>query len=96
MGAISGTVKDSRSKAPLSEAIVTLTSTMLKVQKMALTDSTGMYHISNLPAGIYSISFEMEGYHKFMQDSVVLQDGMSLGVSFQMAKERTPKRRITN
>lgn len=88
---ISGTVKDAHSKSPLNEAVVTLSSTALQGQKFALTDSTGMYRISNLPPGIYSISFEMEGYEKFVQDSIRLQEGMSLGVSFQMARERKGK-----
>lgn len=88
---ISGIVKDARSKLPLNEAVITLSSTALEGQKFALTDSTGMYRISNLPAGTYTISFEMEGYEKFTQEDIKLQEGMSLGVSFQMARERRGK-----
>ena len=90
-GIISGVVKDARSKSPLNEAVVTLTSNAFKGQKFALTDSTGMYKVSNLPAGYYTVAFEMEGYEKFVQDSIKLQEGMSLGVSFQMARERKVK-----
>lgn len=89
---ISGVVKDARTKSPLNEAVVTLSSNAFKGQKFALTDSTGMYKVGNLPAGYYTISFEMEGYEKFVQDSIKLQEGMSLGVSFQMARERKGKR----
>ena len=88
---ISGVVKDARTKSPLNEAVVTLSSSAFKGQKFALTDSTGMYKVSNLPAGFYTITFEMEGYEKFVQDSIKLQEGMSLGVSFQMARERKGK-----
>ncbi|MDQ6812252.1 MAG: carboxypeptidase-like regulatory domain-containing protein [Bacteroidota bacterium] len=86
-GVISGVVKDARTKSPLNEAVVTLSSNAFKGQKFALTDSTGMYKVSNLPAGYYMVSFEMEGYQKFVQDSIQLHEGMSLGVSFQMVKE---------
>ncbi|MCW3107141.1 MAG: TonB-dependent receptor [Segetibacter sp.] len=89
---ISGTVKDARSKSPLNEVVVTLSSTAFQGQKFALTDSTGMYRIGNLPAGNYTISFEMEGYEKFTQENIALQEGMSLGVSFQMVKERSRRR----
>ena len=88
MGIISGKIQDARSKAPLNEAVVTISSNAFEGQKFALTDSTGNYRINNLPKGIYCISFEMEGYRKFTQDSIKLQEGMSLGVSFQMARER--------
>ena len=85
---IAGYVKDSRSKTPLVEAVVTISSSAFEGQKFAVTDSTGLYKIMNLPAGIYSVSFEMEGFKKYTQDSVRLTNGMSLGVSFEMARER--------
>lgn len=90
---ISGMVKDSRTKSPLNEAIVTLSSNAFEGQKFALTNSTGMYKVSNLPPGYYTISFEMEGFKKFAKDSIRLQEGMSLGVSFEMAGERKGKDR---
>lgn len=86
---IAGTVKDSRGKKPLIEAVVTVSSPAINGNKFALTDSTGQYRINNLPAGVYSVSFEMEGFRKYTQDSVRLSDGMSLGVSFEMARERS-------
>jgi hypothetical protein len=88
---ISGLVKDAHTKLPLNEAVVTLSSPVLSGQKFALTDSTGMYKIANLPPGTYSISFEMEGYEKFLQENISLKEGMSLGVSFEMVKERRRK-----
>ncbi|GEO10343.1 hypothetical protein SAE01_28390 [Segetibacter aerophilus] len=91
MAIISGIVKDARSKTPLNEAVVTLSSSAFQGQKFALTDSTGMYSVRNLPAGNYKIAFEMEGYEKFTQENIALQPGMSLGVSFEMVKARKSK-----
>lgn len=91
---ISGTVKDARTKLPLNEAVITLSSTAFEGQKFALTDSTGIYRIGNLPAGNYTISFEMEGYEKFTHENIALQDGMSLGVSFEMVRERKGRRKL--
>jgi len=85
---ISGSVKDARTKSPLLEAVVTLKSDSFEGEKYALTDSTGMYRVNNLPAGTYSITFEMEGYEKFTRDGIVVSPGMSLGVSFEMIKEQ--------
>jgi Carboxypeptidase regulatory-like domain len=86
-------VSDAHTKLPLNEAVITLSSSAYQGQKFALTDSTGMYRVGNLPAGTYTISFEMEGYEKFVHDNIVLQEGMSLGVSFQMIKERKGRKK---
>jgi len=93
-GAITGTVKDARSKQPIIEAVITLSSTAFKGQKFALTDSTGMYRITNLPAGNYTVSFEMEGYEKFVRENISLEDGGSIGVSYEMVKEGKRKRKV--
>jgi Ca-activated chloride channel family protein len=85
---ISGTIKDARTKSPINEAVITLSSTAFTGQKFALTDSTGSYRINNLPPGSYSITFEMEGYHKFVRENIALQEGMSVGVDFEMIRER--------
>ena len=86
-GAISGYVKDSHNKNVLIEAVITITSNAFTGSKFALTDSTGIYSVKNLPAGTYTVSFEMEGYKKFTQENILLKEGQMLGVSFQMARE---------
>ena len=95
-GSIAGVVRDAGSKAPLNEAVITVSSPVLKGQKIALTDSTGHYRILDLPAGNYSVTFEMEGFRKYTQDSVKLIQGMSLGVSLDMAKDRRGKKSQTH
>jgi uncharacterized protein (DUF2141 family) len=90
--AISGYVKDARTKKPLIEAVVSISSDAFTGQKFALTDSTGIYSIKNLQPGTYTVTFEMEGYRKFTQENIVLKQGMSLGVSFQMARDDKNKR----
>ena len=91
LGIISGKVQDASTKEPLIDAVVTLSSDVFEGQKFAVTDSSGKYRIDNLPKGIYTISFEMEGYKKYTHENIKLSNGMSLGVSFQMAKVRKSK-----
>lgn len=88
---ISGTVKDAGTKLPLTEAVITLSSNAFEGQKFAITDSAGTYKINNLPPGNYSITFEMEGYEKFVHDTVSLKDGMVLGLDYEMVKEKKRK-----
>lgn len=87
-GIITGIVKDAKTKLPITDAVITVSSNVFKGQKFAVTDTTGMYRINNLPGGKYTISFEMEGYEKFVRDSLTLKDGMSLDVDHEMVKER--------
>lgn len=86
-GMISGTVKDAKTKSPVREAVITLSSSAFKGQKFAITDSLGVYKINNLPPGKYTISFEMEGYEKCIRDSLTLKDSMSLAIDNEMEKE---------
>ena len=88
---INGIIKDARTKLPLAEAVITASSNAFIGHRFAITDSAGMYTINSLPAGIYAITFEMEGYEKFMQQNIDLKEGMSIGVSFDMIKERKHK-----
>ena len=85
---IAGTVKDAATKKPLIEAVITLSSPEFNGKRLALTDSSGNYKVDNLPAGFYTIIFEMEGYRKFIKDSIQLFKGMPLGVSLEMIRER--------
>ena len=87
-GIISGQINDARTKLPLIEAVITLSSNAFEGQKFVVTDNTGRYKINNLPAGSYSISFEMEGYQKYVQDRIILKEGTSVAVSYEMVKEK--------
>jgi hypothetical protein len=87
-GIISGSVKASSSKLPLVEAVITISSPVLEGKKYGLTDSAGVYKISNLPKGTYSITIEMEGFDTITYDNIFLPEGMSQGVSVEMRRMR--------
>ncbi len=92
-GSISGIIKDAKTKWPLIEAVITVNSNAFEGQKFAVTDTSGKYKINNLPAGVYSVSFEMEGYEKYVQNSITLKEGMSVAVSYEMLKEQKRSRK---
>ena len=85
-GSIAGVLKDARTKQPLFEAVITLSSNVLKGKLYAITDSTGNYKFNLLQPGNYSVLFEMEGYRSFTKDSIQLTSGMPLGVSLEMVR----------
>lgn len=92
-GIISGMIKDAQTKLPLIEAVITVSSNAFEGQKFAVIDTVGRYKINNLPAGNYSVSFEMEGYQKYVRDSITLKEGMSAVVSHEMDKDGKRSRR---
>jgi hypothetical protein len=97
-GIITGSVKSSATKLPLFEAVITLSSPVLEGKKYAVTDSTGVYKISNLPKGTYAITIEMEGFDTIDLDNIFLPEGMSQGVSVEMRRARNaqPEMEIKN
>ncbi len=92
-GIISGIIKDSQTKSPLNEAVITVSSNAFKGQKYALTNSKGIFAINNLPPGAYIVSFEMEGYEKYVHQIIALKDSMTAEVSHDMVKERKKSRK---
>jgi hypothetical protein len=92
-GIIRGLINDAQTKLPLIEAVITLSSNAFQGQKFVLTDTSGRYKINNLPPGNYSIRFEMEGYQKYIQDSIVLKEGTSVAVNYEMVKEKKGRRK---
>jgi Ca-activated chloride channel family protein len=87
LASIAGSVKDEGTKKPLIEAVITLSSPEFEGKRFAITDSSGNYKVVNLPAGVYTVVFEMEGYSKFIKDNVLLSKGMPLGLSLEMKRE---------
>lgn len=87
-GIISGIVKDAKTKLPITDAVITLSSNAFKGQKFAVTNTEGIYKINNLAPGKYIISYEMEGYEKLVCDSLTLKDGKSVELDYEMVKVR--------
>lgn len=69
---ISGTVKD-QSGAVLPGAEVTATQTDTGTVRMALSNETGSYVLSNLPTGPYKLEAALPGFRTFVQTGIVLQ-----------------------
>ena len=73
-GGLQGTVKDP-SGAVVSKAAVELTGTSLIGSKRAETDSSGFYHFSNLPPGVYMVSVKASGFSELKREGITLEVG---------------------
>ncbi len=57
---ITGTVADALTQKPLGDVVVTASSPALQRERTAVTDATGLYRLSQLPPGTYSLRLERQ------------------------------------
>lgn len=70
-GTIFGVLRDG-SGAVIPQAQVTARNVATSLQRVASTDESGTYVISNLPVGQYSLSAEKAGFRRFVQEGISL------------------------
>src|ERR1035441_4076754 len=89
-GAISGSVADT-SGSVVPNAAVTATNTATGVVNKAVTNSSGLYHISELPPGTYDIAVEATGFSKSLLKGFVveLNHEASANIKLQVAGAST-------
>ena len=73
---ISGVVKDV-SGAVLPGVTVTATSPALLGTQAVTSEANGVYRFPNLPAGVYSMTFELQGFQTLKRENIklVMKDG---------------------
>jgi Carboxypeptidase regulatory-like domain/TonB dependent receptor len=78
--AITGTVKDA-SGAVIPNATVTAHNIATGVDTARVTSSAGVYQISPLIIGTYSVTVSVTGFSKFTQENVVLNENQIFGLN---------------
>src|SRR5579884_3970709 len=71
---VGGIVTD-QSGAVVPGVEITVTQTETGVKRSAVTDTTGLYTIPNLPLGPYRLEATKMGFRTFVQTGIVLQVG---------------------
>jgi hypothetical protein len=71
-GKIQGLVTDA-SKAVVPGATITLLNIKTGVQTVKVTNETGLYRFDNVDPGSYSITAELSGFSKYIQENVTVQ-----------------------
>jgi len=83
---LTGTVKDSQG-AVLPGATVTATSPALLGTQTVTSEANGDYRFPNLPSGVYTITFELQGFQTMKRENIKLDVGQTLTIdaSLQIA-----------
>jgi hypothetical protein len=58
---------------------------LIEKVRSTTTDTNGVYRLTNLPVGTYSVTFTLEGFTKQQQNNVVLSSGFTAPVNATMA-----------
>lgn len=86
-GALTGTVVDAATKAPVSDVVVTATSPNLQGEQIVVTDSSGFYRIPNLPPGAYTLRFEKEAYKPYSREGIELRSETTIRLNAELLPE---------
>ena len=74
-----GSVRDDQGGALPGVAVTAASPSLLGVQSVT-SESNGTYQFPPLPAGTYSLTFELQGFQKVVRDRLVLDVGQTLTV----------------
>jgi hypothetical protein len=80
---LTGSVKDAQG-AVLPGVTVTATSPGLIGTRTAVSEANGSYQFPSLPAGTYTLTFELSGFQPFKRQNIVLALGQTLSVDATM------------
>jgi TonB family protein len=73
-GIISGVVLDATTRVPLPGTLVTARSPALLGEQSAVTDESGVFEMTMLAPGTYSLAVQHEGFMPFSPDGIVVRD----------------------
>ncbi|MDB4973854.1 MAG: oar1, partial [Myxococcaceae bacterium] len=87
MAVLVGTVTDSATGAPVSDALVTVTSPNLQGEEIAVTDSTGTYRVPGLPPGLYTLRVELQSYRPYAREELDLHADTTIRLNASLLPE---------
>jgi hypothetical protein len=94
-GVLTGTVRDAAEKRPLADVIVTATSPDLQGEQVVITDGAGFFRIPDLPAGVYTVRFEKDGYRAATRERIGLRTDSTLRVNAELLPEVIKAEEVT-
>ena len=84
-GQIAGTVRDSSGAVIPGVTVEATSPALIEKARSAITDTNGQYRLTNLPVGIYKVTFTLSGFTKQERDEVELTSGFTAPVNATMS-----------
>jgi Carboxypeptidase regulatory-like domain len=86
-GSLSGQVVDANNNNPVADAVVIAQSPQLQGEQTAVTDATGTFEITLLPAGTYTLTVQRESYQPFTQQGLSVRLDRTIKVRLALVPE---------
>jgi hypothetical protein len=86
-GGLTGQIIDAQTQNPVADAVVIATSPALQGEQTAVTDTSGTFEITLLPAGTYTINVQREGYQPFTQTGLTVRLDKTIKIKLQLVPE---------
>jgi hypothetical protein len=84
-----GSVSDATTKKPLQGVTILIKSAKSQGEKEFVTDASGNFKASQIPSGEVTIVLEKKGYKTYRREGVVLKEGMTIKLNFDIKLEES-------
>ena len=81
---LSGSVSDANTRKPVQDVTVSISSSKGQFKKEITTDASGNFRVPQMPNGEVIIVLEKKGYKTFRREGVIIKEGRSLKISFDI------------
>jgi hypothetical protein len=85
--ALMGSVADASTKKPVQGVTVSISGIKGQDRKEFTTDASGNFKVPQMPAGEVVIVLEKKGYKTYRKEGVIIKEGVSLKLNFDIAFE---------
>jgi hypothetical protein len=82
-----GRVQDAESGKPIADAVVTVLSSSLQGEELAVTDAAGAYRIPDLPPGVYVLRVEKESFRPYAREAIDLHADTTIRLNASILPE---------
>ena len=82
---ISGTVSDNTGGVLPGVTVTAASPALIEGQRVAITDSQGLYSIVDLRPGVYTVTFGLPGFSTIIREGIELTTGFTANVDSAMA-----------
>jgi len=86
-GTLSGQVVDANSQQPVVDAVVIAQSPAMQGEQTAVTDASGSFEITLLPAGTYALNVQREGFQPFTQQGLTIRLDRTIKVKLALVPD---------
>lgn len=84
LGTITGSVKDASGAVLPGVSVEVASPALIEKVRSAVTDGTGLYRIVNLPPGIYSVTFTLQGFNTVRREQVEVSPSFTATIDADM------------